>query len=245
MEFNMFDRLNNKKIAILVTDGFEKVELPLPRRALQAQGAQVDIVSLHSGSIRSMNLHKPATTYKVDKTLSEVSVDDYDGLLIPGGFINPDLLRQSELVRNFVRSFDERQKPIASLCHGPWVLASSGILGSRTLTSWPGLRDDLVNAGAIWIDEKVVSDGNLVTSRGPQDLPFFISTIITLFEKGSVRGENAKISAPPATEPPHLVQKTVSLVSGFPYKWAAMAGVVAMGIFGVMTNKGTRLGFVR
>lgn len=236
----MFDRLKDKKIAVLATDGFEKLELTLPVKALKAQGAEVDIISLHHGSIRAMNLHKPANKIKVDRILSDVSPEDYDGLLIPGGFINPDLLRQSSLVREFVKAFDEMKRPIGSLCHGPWVLASSGMIGSRTVTSWPGIRDDLVNAGATWRDENVVADGNLVTSRGPQDLPFFIPAIISLFEKGNLTEETnnqVEDSAPPATEPPALVQKTVSMVSGFPYKWAAMAGIAGLGIYGVMTKK--------
>lgn len=237
----MFDRLRNKKIAILVTDGFEKVELSFPRKALEAQGADVHILSLHSGKIRSMNLHKPANKFKVDRVLRDVKPEEYDGLFIPGGFINPDLLRQSEEVRSFVKAFDELKRPIASLCHGPWVLASSGILGSRTITSWPGLRDDMVNAGATWLNENVVSDGNIVTSRGPQDLPFFIPKIIELFENGAVISEaNNQIedSAPQATDPPQLVQKTISLVSGFPFKWAAIAGLACLGIYGALTKKG-------
>lgn len=236
----MFDRLSNKKIAILATDGFEKIELTFPLKALKAQRAAVDVVSLKSGKIRSMNLHKPAGAFKVDKVLSEVSAEDYDGLLIPGGFINPDMLRQSEVARNFVKSFDDMKKPIASLCHGPWVLASAGIIKNRTLTSWPGLRDDMVNAGATWLNQKVVTDGNLVTSRGPQDLPSFIPMIINLFEKGSVTAEASlpSASAPQASEPPALVLKTVNLVSGFPYKWAAMLGVAGLGVYGVMANKG-------
>ncbi len=244
----MFDRLRNKKIAILATDGFEKIEFSVPRKALEAQGAEVDVISLNPGKIRSMNLHKPASKYKVDKVLNDVRPEDYDGLFIPGGFINPDLLRQSALVRSFVKSFDELKKPIATICHGPWVLASSGILKSRTLTSWPGQRDDLVNAGATWLNEKVVADGNLVTSRGPQDLPFFIPMMINLFEKGFVTtaaNSQTGVSAPQAIEPPQLVQKTISLVSGFPYKWAAMFAVAGLGVFGVMTNRGTSFGFAK
>lgn len=244
----MFDRLRNKKIAILATDGFEKIEYTVPRKALEAQGAVVEIISLNPGKIRSMNLHKPASKYVVDKVLNDVRPEDYDALFIPGGFINPDLLRQSELVRRFVKSFDELKKPIASICHGPWVLASSGVLQSRTLTSWPGQRDDLVNAGATWLNEKVVADGNLVTSRGPQDLPFFIPMMINLFEQGFINKEannQFEDSAPQATEPPQVVQKTINLVSGFPYKWAAMLGFAGLGIFGVMTKRGTSFGLAK
>ena len=124
----------------------------------------------------------PATRIGVDKTISEADSSDYDGLLLPGGFINPDLLRQSAEARQFVREFADSEKPIATLCHGPWVLASAGLLNGRTLTAWPGIRDDLVNSGAIWLDRDVVKDGNLLTSRGPQDMTSFIPAILDHFE---------------------------------------------------------------
>jgi protease I len=233
-------KLKDKKVAVLVTDGFEKVELTIPKKALEASGAKVDIISIHKGKIRSMNLHKPASTYKVDKLLSEVSPEDYSALFIPGGFINPDLLRQSELVRSFVKSFDELKKPIASLCHGPWVLASSEILEDRILTSWPGLRDDMVNAGATWVDEKVVLDGNLVTSRGPQDLPFFIPAMIRLFEAQSIKERNIQVaqSAPKAIEPPEIAVQAIRLMPNFHFKWTAIASVIGLGLYGAVTNKG-------
>ena len=145
-------RLKGRTIAALAADGFEKVELIIPLRALQATGAKVDVVSLRRGRIRGVNLHMPASRVRVDKTVDEADPADYDGLLLPGGFINPDLLRQSAPAREFVRSFAARGKPIATLCHGPWVLASAGLVDGRTLTSWPGIRDDLVNAGATWLD---------------------------------------------------------------------------------------------
>src|SRR3954467_3445702 len=163
-------RLKGRTIAALAADGFEKVELIIPLRALKGAGAKVDVVSLRHGRIRGVNLHMPASRVGVDKTIAEANPNDYDGLLLPGGFINPDLLRQSAEAREFVRAFDQDGKPIASLCHGPWVLASAGLLKGRTLTSWPGVRDDLVNAGATWLDQEFVRDGNLATSRGPQDL---------------------------------------------------------------------------
>lgn len=140
-------RLQGRKIAALAADGFEKVELTIPMRALQLAGAKVDVISLRHGRIRGVNLHMPATRVGVDKTVSEANAADYDALLLPGGFINPDLLRQSSEARQFVSDFDMSGKPIATLCHGPWVLASAGLLSGRTLTSWPGIRDDLVNSG--------------------------------------------------------------------------------------------------
>jgi len=148
----MEQRLKGRRIAALAADGFEKVELVIPMKALQVAGAKVDVISLRHGNIRGVNLHEPASRVHVDKTIAEANPADYDGLLLPGGFINPDLLRQSAEAREFVRAFDRAGKPIATLCHGPWVLASAGLLEGRNLTSWPGVRDDLVNAGATcWI----------------------------------------------------------------------------------------------
>jgi protease I len=199
-------RLQGRKIAILAADGFEKVELVVPLRALQLTGAKVDIVSLRHGRIRGVNLHMPATRVGVDKTVSEARSSDYDGLLLPGGFINPDLLRQSAEARQFVRGFADSGKPIVTLCHGPWVLASAGVLEGRTLTSWPGIRDDLVNAGATWLDQEVVRDGNLVTSRGPQDMAAFVPAMLDAFDakassqsttSGTQRESDPQLSAPP------------------------------------------------
>ncbi|OBL01436.1 glutamine amidotransferase [Mycobacterium sp. 1245499.0] len=174
-------RLSGRKIAVLAADGFEKVELVIPLRALQLAGAKVDVVSLRPGRIRGVNLHMPASRVGVDKVVTEADPGAYDGLLLPGGFINPDLLRQSAAARDFVRAFDHGAKPIVTLCHGPWVLASAGLLNGRTLTSWPGIRDDLVNAGADWLDREVVRDRNLVTSRGPQDMKAFLPAMLDIF----------------------------------------------------------------
>jgi protease I len=200
--------LKGRRVAVLAADGFEKVELTIPVKALRVAGATVDIISLRHGSIRGVNLHEPASRVRVTKTVREANPDDYHALLLPGGFINPDLLRQSSEARAFVRTFDSARKPIASLCHGPWVLASAGLLTGRTLTSWPGVRDDLVNAGATWLDQEVVRDGNLVTSRGPQDLVPFVRETIALFsENAPIRRSphQAARSAAQASEPPQLV----------------------------------------
>jgi protease I len=178
-------RLKGRRIAALAADGFEKVELVVPLRALKAAGAAVDVVSLRRGRIRGVNLHMPASRVRVDRTVDEADPDEYDGLLLPGGFINPDLLRQSAPAREFVRAFAARDKPIATLCHGPWVLASAGLVDGRTLTSWPGIRDDLVNAGATWLDEDLVRDGNLTTSRGPQDMAAFLRGMLDAFAETS------------------------------------------------------------
>jgi len=205
----MNQTLTGRRIAALAADGFEKVELVIPMSALRAAGATVEVISLRHGRIRGVNLHEPASRVHVDKTIAEADPDDYDGLLLPGGFINPDLLRQSAEAREFVRAFDQAGKPIASLCHGPWVLASAGLLQGRTLTSWPGVRDDLVNAGATWLDQQFVRDGNLATSRGPQDIVPFVQGCLDLFGQDAPisRTETRPISrsAPQADEPPAIV----------------------------------------
>src|SRR4051812_4509860 len=205
----MNQRLKGRRIAALAADGFEKVELVVPMKALRAAGARVDVISLRRGHIRGVNLHEPASRVRVDKTIAETNPDDYDGLLLPGGFINPDLLRQSTEARDFVRAFDWAGKPIASLCHGPWVLASAGLLQGRTVTSWPGVRDDLVNAGATWVDQEFVRDGNLATSRGPHDLVPFVKGCMDLFARDAPlsRKEQQPVShsAPQANEPPKIV----------------------------------------
>jgi protease I len=205
----MDQKLKGRRIAALAADGFEKVELVIPMKVMQAAGAKVDVISLRHGNIRGVNLHEPASRVHVDKTIDEARPDDYDGLLLPGGFINPDLLRQSAEAREFVRAFDRAEKPIASLCHGPWVLASAGLLQGRTLTSWPGVRDDLVNAGATWLDREFVRDGNLATSRGPQDLVPFVKGCLDHFAQDaplSGKGQQAVTqSAPQADKPPELV----------------------------------------
>ncbi len=227
----MKQQLKDRRIAALAADGFEKVELTVPMYALRLAGAEVDVISLRHGRIRGVNLHEPASRVGVDKTVEEADPSDYDGLLLPGGFINPDLLRQSQRARDFVRAFDAAGKPIASLCHGPWVLASAGLLQGRTLTSWPGVRDDLVNAGATWVNEEVVRDGNLVTSRGPQDLKPFVQAVIRHFAAGaSLERDGAtpgRLSAPQANEPPQLVLQAMRWM---PRPSFRTVGLVALGI---------------
>jgi deglycase len=202
--------LKGRHIAVLAADGFEKVELTIPVDAMRLAGASVDIVSLRHGRIRGVNLHEPASRVRVDRTLAEANPADYDGLLVPGGFINPDLLRQSAEARQFVRSFDQAGKPIATLCHGPWVLASAGLTSGRTMTSWPGIRDDLVNAGATWLDQEVVHDANWISSRGPQDMLPFVKAMTKLFagEPLPEAGSPAR-SDPQRSEPPKVVVKAM------------------------------------
>jgi protease I len=231
--------LKGRQIAVLATDGFEKVELTIPVKALTSAGADVDIISLHRGSILGVNLHEPANRVRVTKTLKEANPAEYDGLLIPGGFINPDLLRQSEAAREFVREFDRDGKPIASLCHGPWVLASAGLLEGRVLTSWPGVRDDLVNAGATWIDQKFVQDGNLVTSRGPQDLVPFVRGIKKHFALGASMTHHPQVSqsSPQAKEPPKLVIGAMQWLPKPSTRAAVVVGALAAGLFALSNRR--------
>lgn len=179
------------RVAIIAADGFEQVEVTRPRDALLKQGAEVEIVSLRPGSIRGMNLLAPGKKLKVDRTIFTADADDYGGLLIPGGFISPDFLRQSEHVLDFVREFDRSGKPVAAICHGPWVLISAGLVADRRLTSWPGIQDDVRNAGGRWEDKAVVVDGNWVSSRGPQDLARFNKAIIEHFNPARTARERS------------------------------------------------------
>lgn len=220
--------LKGRRIAVLAADGFEKVELTVPVRALRAAGATVDVVSLRRGRIRGLNLNLPATRVHVDTTVDEVGVGDYDGLLVPGGFINPDLLRQSAPARALVRDFVQSGKPVVTLCHGPWVLASAGVLERRTLTSWAGIRDDVVNAGATWLDQEVVRDGNLTTSRGPQDMAAFLPAMLDTFASGPsapTTAAGANGSDPQRSSPPDLVAAAT--------RWSPKPSTVALAGIGL------------
>lgn len=178
----MSNELQGKKIAILAADGVEKVELEQPRAALQEAGAQVQVLSLKDGEIQARNHDlEPAGTFAVDRKVSEATVNDYDGLVLPGGTVNPDKLRMDSSAVSFVREFVGSGKPVAAICHGPWTLVEAGVAVGRTLTSYPSIRTDLRNAGAHVIDEEVVVDGNLITSRSPSDLPAFCATILKQF----------------------------------------------------------------
>lgn len=223
-------RLNGSRVAVLAADGFEKVELTIPVAALRAAGADVDIVSLRRGRIRGVNLHEPASRVSVDRLLADASVDDYDALLIPGGFINPDLLRQSADAREFVRQFDASGKPIATLCHGPWLLASAGLTAGRHMTSWPGVRDDMVNAGATWVDAEVVRDGNWLTSRGPQDMAPFVAALVPFFAGQAATTEPATasaVSSPQRNAPPQLVLEAMKWLPRPSLRTVAVVGALA------------------
>jgi protease I len=182
-------QLNGKKVAILAADGVEKVELEQPRAALEEAGATVELLSLKAGEIQARNHDlEPAGTFPVDREVSQVSVDDYDGLILPGGTVNPDKLRLDSSAVSFVRDFVDSGKPVAAICHGPWTLVEAGVAKGRTLTSYPSIRTDLRNAGANVVDEEVVVDENLITSRSPRDLSAFCSTIVDQFSSASIRG---------------------------------------------------------
>jgi protease I len=167
--------LAGKKVAILATNGFEQSELTSPRDALLNAGAEVDIISQRGGEITGWSGKNWADEVKVDKTLDEVKAEYYDGLVLPGGLINPDTLRQDKNAIHFIQGFfsDTANKPVAAICHGPWLLAEAGVLKGRKVTSYSSISTDLKNAGADWVDEPVVVDNGLVTSRNPDDLPAF------------------------------------------------------------------------
>jgi protease I len=182
-------QLNGKKVAILAADGVEKVELEQPRAALEEAGATVELLSLKSGEIQARNHDlEPAGTFPVDREVSQVSVDDYDGLVLPGGTVNPDKLRLDDTAVSFVRDFVSSGKPVAAICHGPLTLVEAGVAKGRTLTSYPSIRTDLRNAGANVVDEEVVVDENLITSRSPRDLSAFCSTVVDQFSNATIRG---------------------------------------------------------
>lgn len=180
----MTEQLNSKKVAILATDGVEQVELTQPKQALEQAGAQTHVISPKSGSIQGWNHFDKGDQIPVDVSLESANPNDYDALVLPGGVVNPDQLRTNPKVVQFIKSFFEASKPVAAICHGPWTLIEADVVKGRTLTSWPSLQTDLRNAGATWVDQEVVVDQGLVTSRNPQDIPAFNSKIIEEFAEG-------------------------------------------------------------
>jgi len=178
------NRIENKRVAILATDGFEESELTSPMKALKENGATVHVVSTSSGKIKSWKDGNWNMELDVDKTIDEVSSSDYNALVLPGGVINPDKLRQNEEAVQFVRSFFDEHKPVASICHGPWMLIEAGVVDGRRMTSWGSIATDLKNAGANWVDEEVVVDSGLVTSRSPEDLEAFNSKLVEEVAEG-------------------------------------------------------------
>ena len=180
----MARKLDGKKVAILVTDGFEQVELTKPREALDEAGADSKIVSLKPGKIQGMHHADKGDKFDVDLTLDEARPEEFDALMIPGGLINPDALRLNDDALEFTRQFFREGKPVAAMCHGPWVLIDAGVVRGRTLTSWPAIKTDVKNAGGKWINEDVVVDNGLVTSRKPDDIPALNKKMIEEFCEG-------------------------------------------------------------
>ncbi|RRV04938.1 type 1 glutamine amidotransferase [Pseudomonas sp. v388] len=174
----MSNALNGKRIAFLVTDGFEQVELTGPKEALEQAGAKVDILSSQDGQVKGWNHDKPADDFPVDLTFKAAEVSDYDGVVLPGGVQNSDTIRLDSDAQHIVRAINAQGKPVAVICHGGWLLVSAGLVQGKTMTSYKTLKDDLVNAGATWVDEQVVIDGNLISSRQPDDIPAFNQALI-------------------------------------------------------------------
>jgi deglycase len=187
--------LDGTTVALLAADMVERVELEEPRRALEEAGATVELVSIHPGTIRSFDHFDPSKELTVDKTVEEADASDYDALLVPGGVGNPDQLRGDENAVAFVRAFFEQGKPAAVICHGPWVLVEAGVVPGRRLTSWPSLQTDIRNAGGEWVDEQVVVDQGLVTSRKPDDIPAFVEKMIEEFGEGEHAGQRPRTRA--------------------------------------------------
>jgi protease I len=180
----MANELKGKKVAILVSEGFEQVEMTEPREALEQAGAQTHLVSPESGEVQGWNHHDKGDKFEVQVSLDAANAQDYDALLLPGGVANPDKLRTLPKAVEFVRSFFDAGKPVAAICHAPWTLIEAGVVEGREMTSWESLKTDLQNAGANWVDEEVVVDNGLITSRKPQDIAAFNRKMIEEFAEG-------------------------------------------------------------
>lgn len=180
----MSQKLLNKRVAILAADGFEQVELQKPKEALEEAGASVSIVSLKEGQIQGMNHADKGDLFDVDLALEDARAEEFDALMLPGGLMNPDTLRSTPKALEFTKAFFEAGKPVAAICHGPWVLIDAELVKGRTLTSWPAIQTDVKNAGGNWVDMEVVVDNGLVTSRKPGDIPAFNRKMIEEFAEG-------------------------------------------------------------
>ena len=180
----MAERLSGKRVAFLFTEGVEQVELTDPLEAVRNAGAEADLISLHKGEVQMWQHFDKGDKIDADHAVADVDASDYDALVLPGGVANPDQLRTDEAAVGFVRAFFEQDKPVGVICHGPWMLAEADVARGRKVTSWPSLKTDLRNAGAEWVDEQVVVDNGLVTSRKPDDLPAFCSKIVEEFAEG-------------------------------------------------------------
>lgn len=174
----MASNLQGKRIAILATDGFEQAELTEPKKALDQAGAQTVVIAPKSGEIKGWNKTDWGQSVKVDRTLEQAKPEEFDALVLPGGVMNPDHLRMEPKAVSFVREFSQSGKPVAAICHGPWLLVEAGLVKGKTVTSWPSLKTDIKNAGGNWVDQEVAADGQFITSRKPDDIPAFNRTLI-------------------------------------------------------------------
>ena len=188
-------QLDGKKVAFLATDGVEQVELTEPWKKVEDEGGTPELISLESGEIQGFNHRDKGDAFPVDKTVQEANEADYDGLVLPGGVANPDFLRMDEGAVGFVRGFFEAAKPVGVICHGPWTLVEADVLQGRTITSWPSLQTDIRNAGGNWVDEEVVVDQGLVSSRNPDDLPAFCEKIVEEFCEGEHEAQARSVGA--------------------------------------------------
>jgi protease I len=185
----MGDQLRGKKVAFIAADGVEQVELERPWQAVRDAGAQVELLSIKSGEIQGVHGMDKGDRFRVDRVVSDVTADEYDGLVIPGGVKNPDLLRMNDDAVSFTRAFFEQHKPVAAICHAPWLLVEADVVRGRTLTSYPSLQTDIRNAGGTWVDEEVRVDNGLVTSRRPDDLDAFCAKLIEEIAEGRHAGQ--------------------------------------------------------
>ena len=170
--------LEGKRVALLVTDGFEQVEMTEPKKALEQAGARADVLSTQTGQVQGWHHDKPGDSFPVDGTFDTAQVEEYDALVLPGGVMNSDTIRTDDAARTLVQAAEKSGKPIAVICHGAWLLVSAGLVKGKTMTSWPSLKDDIRNAGGDWQDQEVIRDGNLISSRKPDDLPAFNQALL-------------------------------------------------------------------
>ncbi len=180
-------RLDGMRVAILVSDDFEQAEMTEPRKALDQAGATTVLISPNPGQVTGMNHDTKADTFKVDMTLDQANPNDFDAILLPGGALNADFIRANPQAQNFVKQIDDSGRPIAVICHAPWLLVSAGLVKGRTMTSWPSIQDDIRNAGGTWVDQEMVRDRNWVSSRSPKDLPAFNPAMVSLFAESKTR----------------------------------------------------------